>query len=275
MSDLTNSPSENNTTFQVEPTPLNTILPAQENILAGSINNSIVPNNILECKNLTKNYSNNFYALAGVTLSLPRGNIIGLLGPNGSGKTTLIKIIAGMLTPTSGEILVDGYTPGVVTKKKVSYLPDCDYLPNWMKVSDLFNYYSDFFEDFDVNKATDMMQRLGIEPSTKLKVMSKGTKEKVQLILTMSRNADLYLLDEPIGGVDPAARDYILQTIIGSYSPTSTILISTHLIYDIESVLDGAIFLNRGQIALAAPVDTLRAQYGKSINELFRDVFRC
>lgn len=232
-------------------------------------------NILLQCEHLSKTFDKANYVLSDINITLPRGNIIGLLGPNGSGKTTFIKMVASLLTPSSGKILIDGFEPGVETKKRVSFLPDSNFLPEWMKISDLFKYYSDFFADFDQNKATEMMKHLGLDINMRMKVMSKGTKEKVQLILTMSRDAQLYLLDEPIGGVDPATRDYILQTIINNYSPNSSILISTHLIYDIESVLDGVIFLNRGRVDLAAPVDSLRAEYGKSIDELFRDIFRC
>lgn len=230
---------------------------------------------ILECRQLFKSYSNGSFALADLNLALPRGNIIGLLGPNGSGKTTLIKLAAGLLTPTQGEILIDGQAPGIASKAKVSYLPDKDYLPNWMTAADLLDYFADFFVDFDRAKALDMLARLQISPATQLKTMSKGTKEKVQLILTMSRQAELYLLDEPIGGVDPAARDYILETIITNYNENATVLISTHLIADIERVLDGVVLINQGQISMAAPVDELRETYGKSVDELFREVFRC
>lgn len=229
---------------------------------------------IFECKNLHKQYGN-VPALSGINLALPRGSIIGLLGPNGSGKTTLIKLAAGLLTPTSGEILVGGLAPGLTTKAKVSYLPDRDYLPGWMKVADLLDYFKDFFIDFDHAKAMDMLGRLQINPAMPLKSMSKGTREKVQLILTMSRTAELYLLDEPIGGVDPAARDYILETIITNYSENATVLLSTHLIADIERVLDGAVFINQGMVVMAAPVDEIRQTHGKSVDEYFREVFRC
>lgn len=252
-------------------TPAQTINPMSTGTTPATPDASI----LLQCEHLSKTYDKANYVLSDISITLPRGNIIGLLGPNGSGKTTFIKMVAGLLAPSSGKILIDGFEPGIETKKRVSYLPDSDFLPDWMTVSDLFKYYADFFEDFDANKANEMMQHLGLDANMRMKIMSKGTKEKVQLILTMSRDAQLYLLDEPIGGVDPATRDYILQTIINNYSPTSSILISTHLIYDIESVLDGVVFLNRGRVDLAAPVDSLRAEYGKSVDELFRDIFRC
>lgn len=214
-------------------------------------------------------------ALDDVNLHLQSGRIYGLLGPNGSGKTTLIKIINGLLVPQRGEVLIEGYAPGPESKALVSYLPDKLYFNNWMKVVDLLDYYGDFYADFDRSRADDMLNRLHIDPSMKMKALSKGTKEKVQLILVMSRRAKLYILDEPIGGVDPAARDYILETIIGNYDPGATILISTHLISDIENVLDEVIFLKEGHIVMAAGVDDIRAHEGKSVDELFREVFRC
>ncbi len=193
--------------------------------------------NILECKNLVKSYGNKV-ALEGIDLSMKRGRIVGLLGPNGSGKSTLIKLANGLLTPTSGELLINGNKPGVETKKIVSYLPERTYLADWMKVSDIINFFKDFYEDFNVEKAYDMLSKLNINANDKLKTMSKGTKEKVQLILVMSREAELYFLDEPIAGVDPAARDYILNTIISNYNENATVVISTHLISDIEQILD-------------------------------------
>ena len=229
---------------------------------------------ILETKNLTKKYGT-FSALRNVNISLERGKIIGLLGPNGSGKTTFIKLINGLLVPSKGEIKIAGITPGAETKKLVSYLPDKNYLENYMSVSKLFDYYNDFFADFDKNKASEMLKRLGIEEKMKFKTMSKGTKEKVQLILTMSRNASLYCLDEPIGGVDPASRDYILETIIRNYSENSSVIISTHLIADIENVLDDVLFLQNGEIRLHSSVDEIREKEGKSVDTLFREVFRC
>ncbi len=231
-------------------------------------------NAILECKGLTKTYGGK-QALDNVTLSIPRGQIVGLLGPNGSGKTTLIKLANDLLCPTAGEILIDGKKPGVDTKRIVSYLPDKTYLNDWMKVSQLVDFFADFYPDFSRQKAGDMLAHLGIDAGARLKTLSKGTKEKVQLILVMSRAADLYLLDEPIGGVDPAARDYILDTIIRNYSENATILLSTHLIHDIEKVLDHVVFLQAGRVVLSAPVETIRDEQGKSVDTLFREVFRC
>jgi ABC-2 type transport system ATP-binding protein len=233
-----------------------------------------IMNAILECNSLSKRFSN-VKALSNVNLSLERGRIVGLLGPNGSGKTTLIKLINGLLVPSEGTLLIDGKEPGSETKKIVSYLPDKTFLPEWMRVSDTLEFYKDFYEDFDMNKALDMLKRLQLDPNRKLKALSKGTKEKVQLILVMSRNADLYCLDEPIGGVDPAARDYILNTIITNYNENATVLISTHLIADIEKVLDDVIFIKDGQITLQSSVDDIRMKEGKSVDALFREVFKC
>lgn len=230
--------------------------------------------NILECKNLTKNYAG-IRALQNINLSVPKGEIVGLLGPNGSGKTTLIKMAAGLLVPTAGEIRIDGMKPGVETKKIVSYLPEQTYLSMWMTVEDLLNYFMDFYEDFNIARARDMLIALGIDEKQKLKTMSKGTKEKVQLILVMSREAKLYLLDEPIAGVDPAARDYILNTIITNYNSDATIIISTHLIYDIERILDEFIFISNHSVLMQAETDTIREKQGKSVDQLFREVFRC
>lgn len=229
---------------------------------------------ILECKSLSKRFASKL-ALNNVNLSIERGRIVGLLGPNGSGKTTLIKIINGLLMPTAGEVLVNGNNPGVETKKVVSYLPERTYLNEWMKVQDIIEFFEDFYSDFEKKRAYEMLERLNISKGEKLKTMSKGTKEKVQLILVMSRNADLYILDEPIGGVDPAARDYILNTIITNYNENATILLSTHLISDIENVLDDIIFIQNGNIRLTASVDDIRSKEGKSIDMLFREVFRC
>lgn len=231
-------------------------------------------NTLLECRSLTKRYGG-FTALSDINLTLERGKIIGLLGPNGSGKTTLIKLINGLLVPTEGEILVKGSAPGVESKLSVAYLPDKTYLNNWMKVKDLIAYFGDFYSNFDSAKAYDMLKRLKIDANDRLKSMSKGTKEKVQLILVMSRNADLFVLDEPIGGVDPASRDYILDTIISNYSENASVLISTHLISDIENVLDEVIFIQNGQIRLTSSVDEIREKEGKSVDALFREVFKC
>lgn len=229
---------------------------------------------LLNCQNLTKRYGYKT-ALDNIDLSLERGRIIGLLGPNGSGKTTLIKLINGLLAPSSGSIAINGFAPGPETKKIVSYLPERTYFNSWMKVTDILNFFCDFYEDFDRNRAADMLRRLGIDENERLGAMSKGTKEKVQLIMVMSRDAQLYCLDEPIGGVDPAARDYILQTIITNYNEHASVLISTHLIADIENVLDDVIFIQNGHIRLHASVDEIREQKGKSVDALFREVFRC
>ncbi len=229
---------------------------------------------ILECNNLKKSFGSN-HAVAGIDLKIERGRIVGLLGPNGSGKTTIIKLANDLLTPTAGDILINGKKPGVETKKVVSYLPEKTYLNNWMKVSQIIEFFSDFYEDFKPEKAYDMLKRLNIDPKERLKNLSKGNKEKVQLILVMSREAELYLLDEPIGGVDPAARDYILETIISNYSENATVIISTHLISDIEKILDDVIFIKDGQIALTSSVDNIRDERGKSVDALFREVFKC
>lgn len=228
---------------------------------------------IVECRNLTKNFSG-VKALDRVDLKLGRGKIIGLLGPNGSGKTTLIKILNGLLEPTFGEVLIDGECPGVHTKSVVSYLPDKTYFADWMKVSDIFDMFGDFYKDFDREKAEMMCASMGIGLKDGLKTMSKGTKEKVQLILVMSRKAQLYLLDEPIAGVDPAARDYILTTIINNYNEEGTVVISTHLISDIERVLDEVVFIKNGEIVRHEPVDDIKEKEGKSIDDVFKDTFR-
>ena len=208
---------------------------------------------ILECKNLTKTFGSTI-ALNNVNLSIDRGKIVGLLGPNASGKTTLIKLCNDLLTPTNGDILIGGKKPGIETKKIISYLPERTYLNDWMRVSDIIEFFKDFYADFVPEKAYDMLNKLNINPKDKLKTMSKGTKEKVQLILVMSREAELYLLDEPIGGVDPAARDYILDTILSNYNESGTVIISTHLIADIEKILDEVIFLKEGEIVLQKPL---------------------
>lgn len=229
---------------------------------------------LLECKDLTKKYGNKV-ALENINISLEGGHIVGLLGPNGSGKTTLIKIINGLLTPTSGDISVKGQPIGVESKKVVSYLPDHTYLNSSMKVRDVIDFFEDFYSDFDTTRAYDMLSKLSINPNDKLKTMSKGTKEKVQLILVMSRHADLYVLDEPIAGVDPAARDYILDTILTNYDENATILISTHLIADVENILDEVIFIQNGHIRLSSSVEDIREKNGKSVDALFREVFKC
>ncbi len=229
---------------------------------------------ILECRNLVKQYGY-FQALKGINLSIEKGKIIGLLGPNGSGKSTLIKLANGLITPTSGEILIDGKAPGEESKKIVSYLPDKNYLNEWMTVEQLVRFFHDFYEDFDAHAALEMMARLGVRTGDRLKNLSKGTKEKVQLILVMSRKAQLYLLDEPIGGVDPAARDYILHTIISNYNEEAAVVISTHLISDVESILDEVIFISQGEIVLTSSVDDIREQQDQSVDGLFREVFKC
>jgi len=229
---------------------------------------------ILECKNLTKSFGS-VKALDSVNLKIERGRIVGLLGPNGSGKSTFLKICNELLTPSSGEVLIGRFKPGLETKKIVSYLPEKSYLNDWMKVSEIIGFFKDFYYDFSEKKAYDMLKSLNIDANCKLKTLSKGTKEKVQLILVMSRRAELYLLDEPIGGVDPAARDYILDTILKNYSEDATIILSTHLIADIEKILDDIVFLKSGQVTLTKSVDDIRDEYGKSVDALFREVFRC
>ena len=229
---------------------------------------------ILECKALTKRYGGKS-ALEGVELSIEPGRIVGLLGPNGSGKTTLIKLANGLLTPTSGEILIDRTAPSPETKAIVSYLPDRNALPDWMTVAQTVDYYADFYADFRRDAAQEMLARLGLDISQRVKTLSKGTREKLQLILVMSRAAKLYLLDEPIGGVDPAARDYILNTIIANYNENATVLISTHLISDVEQILDDVIFINQGSVVLTSSVDDIREKQDKSVDALFREVFRC
>ncbi len=229
---------------------------------------------LLNCQALTKRYGYKT-ALSEIHLSLERGRIIGLLGPNGSGKTTLIKLINGLLSPNLGSLTINGFAPGPETKKIVSYLPERSYFHPRMKVTDILDTFCDFYEDFDRSRARDMLHRLGINEADRLGAMSKGTKEKLQLVMVMSRDAQLYCLDEPIGGVDPAARDYILQTIINNYNENASILISTHLIADIEKVLDDVIFIQEGRIRLHASVDEIREQEGKSVDALFREVFRC
>ncbi len=228
---------------------------------------------LLRCENLTKTYGN-LTALNSINLSLESGKIVGLLGPNGSGKTTLIKLINGLLTPTEGKVLINGKAPGVETKVEVAYLPDNSYLNTWMTVKQIVDYFVDFYADFREDLAYTMLDRLGISPTTKLKTLSKGNKEKVCLILVMSRNAKLYVLDEPIAGVDPAARDYVISTIINNYNKDATVLISTHLISDIEQILDEAVFIQNGDILLHKSIDDIREEHGKSVDELFREVFR-
>ena len=229
---------------------------------------------ILECKALSKSFGAK-QALDTVDLTIEPGRIVGLLGPNGSGKTTLIKLANGLLTPTAGDILVDGEKPCRATKAIVSYLPDRNTLPGWMTVAQTLDYYEDFYADFRRGLAETMLLNLGLDRAQRVKTLSKGMREKVQLILTMSRQARLYLLDEPIGGVDPATRDYILRTIISNYSEDAAVIISTHLIADVEQILDEVVFLREGQVMLHESVETIRDEKGKSVDELFREVFRC
>lgn len=229
---------------------------------------------IVEIKGVTKTFGRK-EALKNVNLTIEKGKIIGLLGSNGSGKTTLIKLINDLLVPTKGEVLVNGKKPGVESKKVVSYLPERTYLSSNMKVSEVLDFFVDFYEDFDKEKARTLLKDLDIDENDKLKTMSKGTKEKVQLILVMSRKADLYILDEPIGGVDPAARDYILDTILTNFNKDASVLISTHLISDVERVLDDVIFISKGEIVENTSADELRNKHGKSIDEIFREEFRC
>ncbi len=230
---------------------------------------------ILECHGLSKQYNRMSYALQNLNLALEPGQIVGLLGPNGSGKTTLIKLINDLLVPTEGRILIDGKTPGVETKKIVSYLPERSCLDESMRIKEILRYFADFYQDFSTEKADAMLRDLEIDPAARLRTLSKGSREKVQLVLVMSRDARLYVLDEPIGGVDPAARDYILRTILSNYREDATVLLSTHLIYEIENILDRVLFLRQGQIVLNAGVDEIRTQQGKSVDTLFREVFRC
>ncbi len=229
---------------------------------------------LLECKNLCKTYGHKS-ALNGISLQLQPGKIIGLLGPNGSGKTTFLKLINGLLTPSVGSLLINGKPPGRESKAIVAYLPERTYLNDSMKVREALRFFADFYSDFDLQRAEEMLRNLNIETTARLKTLSKGTKEKVQLILVMSRQARLYCLDEPIAGVDPAARDYILRTIINNYNPEASVLISTHLITDIEQVLDEVIFIREGELLLHKTVDDIRFQNGKSVDALFREVFKC
>ena len=230
--------------------------------------------NLVEIKELGKCYGKK-KVMNNLSLSLESGRIVGILGPNGSGKSTLIKMMAGVLKPTSGQITINGYLVGVNTKKIVSYLPERTYLNPSMKVKEAVDYFADFYEDFSKQKALDMLEKFGINEQDKIKSLSKGTREKVQIVLVMSREAKLYLLDEPMGGVDPAARDYILNTIIRNYSEDALVVMSTHLISDIERVLDEAVFINRGNIVFHRSVDEIRETEHKSVDELFREVFRC
>ena len=228
---------------------------------------------VLRCEHVTKRYGTTV-ALDDVSLVLESGKIIGLLGPNGSGKTTMIKLINGLLTPEEGVLTVCGFVPGPESKTKVAYLPDNLYLSTWMTAKQIVAYFTDFYEDFRPELALEMMERLGISPNCRLQTLSKGNKEKVCLILTMSRNAKLYVLDEPIAGVDPAARDYVINTILTAHNPDSTVLISTHLIADIEGILDEVLFIQNGKVVLHKPVSEIRTEEGGTVDGLFREVFK-
>ena len=230
---------------------------------------------LVEIHNLTKSYDKRKEALHDLTLTLPRGRIVGLLGPNGSGKTTLIKLLNGLLVPDGGEILIDGEKHGQSTKAKVAYLPERTYLKNGATIRELLSFFQDFYEDFRTDRAKEMLAALRIEENARIRALSKGTREKVQLILVMSRDASLYILDEPIAGVDPAARDYILRTIITNYNENATVLISTHLITDIENILDEVVFMKEGRLLLQASVEEIREEKGKSVDAYFREVFAC
>ena len=229
---------------------------------------------ILQCSHITKRFGS-LTALDDISFDIGPGRIVGLLGPNGSGKSTFIKLATGLLTPSAGSITICGLPVGVETKRRVSYLPDRNYLNDGLRIQQILDYFHDFYDNFDLGKAYEMLEHLNISPKNLLKTLSKGTKEKVQLILVMSRTADLYLLDEPIGGVDPAARDYILKTILSNYNEQGSIIISTHLISDIEPVLDDIIFIKDGGVVLTSSVDAVREEKGQSVDALFREVFRC
>lgn len=228
---------------------------------------------LVKCAGLVREFGP-VRALDGVDLTLEPGRIVGLLGPNGSGKTTLIKILNGLLQPTAGEVFIDGAAPGVRSKSLISYLPDRGYFPDWMNVQDMVDMFADFYADFDRAKAADMGRTLGLRADQKIKTLSKGTREKMQLMLVMSRKAKLYLLDEPIAGVDPAAREFIMKTILTNYNEDGTVLISTHLITDVEQVLDEAVFLKEGKVVLHEAVDSIRERTGESVDALFREMFR-
>ena len=232
-------------------------------------------NELVQICDLTKVYERKKVAVNHMNLMIPSGRIVGLLGPNGSGKTTLIKMLSGLLVPDQGTIRINGNAPGPVTKAEVSYLPERTYFRESMKVSQLIAYFKDFYAEFRPERAMQMLNNLQIDPNAPLKTLSKGTKEKVQLIMVMSRAARLYLLDEPIGGVDPATRDYILSTIISNYNPDAAVVISTHLIADVEKVLDEVVFIDRGHLVLQSSVDQIREEKGMSVDALFREVFKC
>jgi ABC-2 type transport system ATP-binding protein len=230
---------------------------------------------LVKVENLTKVYDKKKQALNHLNLEIGRGKIIGLLGPNGSGKTTLIKILTGLLQPTEGAVYINGQKPGPETKARVSYLPERTYLSPAKRVSEVIEFFADFYEDFRTERAKEMLNSLGIDEKAKIKTLSKGTREKVQLILVMSRDADLFILDEPIAGVDPAARDYIIKTIITNYNENATVLLSTHLITDIENILDEVIFIKDGNLVMQSTVEEIREKEGKSVDAYFREVFAC
>ena len=230
---------------------------------------------LVECMNLSKSYKKGVNAVSDLNLVIEKGHIVGLLGPNGSGKTTLIKMMNGLLRPTEGVVLINGKEPGPETKARVSYLPERTYLNAQRTVKDMIDFFADFYEDFKKDTAYGMLANLNIDSKARLKTLSKGTKEKIQLILVMSRDADLYILDEPIAGVDPAARDYIIRTIISNYNPEASIIICTHLIADIENILDDVVFIKNGQIVNQTTVDAIRTEHGKTVDQFFREVFAC
>jgi len=229
---------------------------------------------LLQCRGLSKTYNKEFgSALTNVNLDIGLGKIVGLLGPNGSGKTTFIKLVNGLIVPTAGEVLINGLPPGIESKRAISFLPDTTYLADWMRVEQILDFFADFYTDFDKQRALDMLDTLQIVPKLVFKTLSKGNKEKVQLVLVMSRRAQLYILDEPIGGVDPAARDFILRTILSNYSENATVVIATHLIADIENILDEAVFINNGAIVMHDSVDNIRRSRGQTVDQMFRQVF--
>lgn len=229
---------------------------------------------LLECVNLEKNYGKK-KILKDINLKIPRGKIIGLLGKNGTGKSTLIKLMNDLLTPTSGEILVNGKKIGTESKRIISYLPERTYLDKSMKIKEIITYFEDFYDNFDSEKAKKLLKDLNLDEDLKLSKMSKGMQEKLQLVLVMSRKAQLYILDEPLGGVDPATRDYILDVILNNFDDNASLIISTHLISDIERILDEVIFIDKGKIILTSPSDELREKENSSIDEIFRRMFKC
>ena len=231
---------------------------------------------VFKCTDLCKSYKKGVLVLKDLNIEFPAGKIVGLLGPNGCGKSTLIKLACGLLSADSGKIYICGKERSEESNSLISYLPERTYFSSWMKVNELLSYFSDFYSDFDEALARKMLADLGIDPDAKLRALSKCTKEKVQLVMVMARRAKIYFLDEPIAGVDPAARDYILQTIIGNYNPEATVVITTHLLYDIEPILDNFFFMGyNGEIKLSGVADEVREEYGKSLDEIFKEVFKC